>query len=289
MSGQRLPATLLLYWDYDGEIGGERSLSGTQGAGELGFSGTARILDLLDERNLVGTFACVGYLALEGPLPYHARAQVSEIHTRGHEVASHAWTHEYLPALPARALREVLSRSKQALEDAIGAQVVSFVPPWNAPHRFFSRLSLGLGQFRRAWRQPTDLPALCRALRETGYRTCRVAYEPLPFALWRRLTGRDRLSRPLAPVGIEGVRCFRCTGAGGFDEEPRRVLERAASQGGLAVTWAHPHSLHNGSPQDERYLVPFLDRARELRDEGNLVVTVPSKLAAGGPAGDTLP
>ena len=46
------PGTLMIYWDYDGQIGGERSLSGTQHAGVLGYRGTARIMDLLDERRL---------------------------------------------------------------------------------------------------------------------------------------------------------------------------------------------------------------------------------------------
>ena len=60
--------------------------------------------------------------------------------------------------------------------------------------------------------------------------------------------------------------------------EVAAVVERTARSGGIAVVYGHPHSLHAGNTQDERWLVPFLDRVSELRAEGRIEPVLPRTL-----------
>jgi peptidoglycan/xylan/chitin deacetylase (PgdA/CDA1 family) len=270
---------LLLFFDYDTQWGADRSRSGggVKAWGAHEFPSTERILDLLDTHSLSATFAVVGEAALPGDRPYHDPVQVRRIHRRGHEVASHAHRHEWLPALSRQALRATLSDSKRALEDCIGAPVVTFVPPFNQPFDYARGLSFSLSERREARGERVDLAALCEALAETGYLFCRVAYRPLKQRLGEKLRGR-RLDRPSRLETIKGVSCIRLNTPGGFDAPALEMLEKASAHGGVAVVYSHPHSLHAGNSQDERFLVPFLERAARLRDEGALEIVLPRTL-----------
>jgi peptidoglycan/xylan/chitin deacetylase (PgdA/CDA1 family) len=222
-------------------------------------------------------FAVVGAAALPGERPYHDPAQVRRIHEAGHEVASHAFRHEWLPGLARPALVETLARSRDALQQCIGAPVTAFVPPFNQPFDSWRHGSISLAERREARAARTDVARLCDALAETGYRVCRVAYRPLPqrAAEW---IARRRLDRPVRPTRIGGVTCVRLNTPGGFDAATLAVLERAVADGGIVVAYGHPHSLRAGNSQDERHLVPFLRRARELAAAGRLRIAQPRDL-----------
>ncbi len=275
--------TLLLFWDYDTQWGGDRSRSGggPKAWGPLEFTNTERILEVHAEYGVPACFAVVGAAALAGERPYHDPDQIRRIHAAGHEVGSHAFRHEWLPALGPAALRESLRASRGALEQCVGAPVVTFVPPFNQPFDYLGGASLSLSERREVPHGRTDLPRLCTALRETGYRLARVAYRPLPQRLAERLAGR-RLDRPARLTAIRGLACVRLNTPGGFDAPVLAMVERVAREGGIAVVYGHPHSLKGGGPQDERHLVPFLERVRALVREGRLAIALPRDLAAGG-------
>ncbi len=275
--------TLLLFWDYDTQWGGDRSRSGggPKDWGPLEFTNTERLLELHAAYGVPACFAVVGAAALAGERPYHDPAQIRRIHAAGHEVGSHAFRHEWLPALGPAALRESLAASRDALEQCIGGRVVTFVPPFNQPFDYLGGASLSLAERREVRRGRTDLPRLCTALRETGYRLARVAYRPMPQRLAERVTGR-RLDRPARLAGIRGLACVRLNTPGGFDGPAVSMVERVAREGGIAVVYGHPHSLRSGGPQDERHLVPFLERARTLAREGLLRIALPRDLVAEG-------
>jgi hypothetical protein len=234
-------AALMFFWDYDTQWGADRSRlgGGPRQFGPLEFPNTDEILDLHDQFGIPACFAVVGAAALPGERPYHDPAQIRRIHAAGHEVASHAFVHEWLPALDRRALVRSLRQSKDALEQCIGAPVESFVPPFNQPFDYARGWSFSVAERREAGLRRTTLTRLCDALRETGYRFCRVAYAPLSerIAEWM---GRESF-RPGPPVPIGGILCVR-VGAGGF--APERVIALRRDAAGPVALYGHPHSLH---------------------------------------------
>jgi hypothetical protein len=187
-------------------------------------------------------------------------------------VGSHSHRHEWLPGLGSQALRETLRSSKDALEQCIGWPVTAFVPPWNQPFDFPRRLSISVAERREVRSERTDLRKLCETLAETGYQFCRVAYRPLHERLLDRIIRREE--PPRRPERIAGVTCLRLNGFG-FGPETSRLLERCIVSGGLAVIYAHPHSIRLGESQDESLLVPFLRRIREHRRAGRLRIYLP--------------
>ena len=270
--------TLLFFWDYDTQWGADRSrLPGGREWGRWEFEHTERLLELHARYAVPACFAVVGAAALLGERPYCDPDQVRRIHGMGHEVASHSYRHEWLPGLDRRSLLETLRTSKDALEQCVGAPVVSFVPPYNQPFDYPRGWSFSLSERRQAGRERTDLPRLCDALWETGYRFCRVSYRPVPLRLAERLVRRPLL-RPSLPERIGGVTCVRLNTPGGFDRRAVAMVERCARGGGFAVVYGHPHSLRAGDAQDETWLVPFLRRVHGLQRQGRLRICLPREL-----------
>jgi len=276
-------ATLLFFWDYDTQWGADRSRSGggAKNWGPLEFENTERLLDLHAEYDLPACFAVVGAAALPGKRPYHDPAQIRRIHNSGHEVASHSFQHEWLPGLNRRQLLESLRRSKDALEQCVGAAVVSFIPPFNQPFDYIKKGSFSLSERRECGSERTDLGRLCDALAETGYHFCRVSYRPLSQRIAERLVGR-RLDQPSRHEKIAGVSCVRLNTPGGFNAPAIEMSNRCATAGGLVVVYGHPHSLLSGGAQDQSHLIPFLKRMVQLRREDRLKVKLPSDIARNG-------
>lgn len=275
------PAQLLMFWDYDTQWGTDadrrRGLPELPASGRLEFECTERLLELHARYQIPACFAVVGAAALPGGRPYHDHEQVRALHAAGHEVASHGFRHEWIPELTAHELDEMVRRSKAVLESCIGAPVTTFVPPYNQPFDHAPGLSFSRSERRLVPRDRTDLGALCRALAAAGYGFCRVAYRPLALRAADRIA-RRRVDRPGRLESIGGIRCVRLNTAGGFAEESLALVERTARSGGIAVVYGHPHSLHAGNTQDERWLVPFLDRVDELRAEGRIEAVLPRTL-----------
>jgi peptidoglycan/xylan/chitin deacetylase (PgdA/CDA1 family) len=274
-------ATLLVFWDYDTQWGGDRSRSpgGRKSWGYQEFENTERLLELHARYEVPACFAVVGSAALPGSRPYHDPEQIRRIHAAGHEIASHSHRHEWLPGLDRRALRETLSASKDALEQCIGAPVVSFVPPYNQPFDYPRGWSFSLSERQECGANRTDLLRLCETLQACGYRFNRICYRPLTDRLLDRLVGRP-VERPSWPERIAHVTCIRLNTPGGFDDPARAMARQCAARGGWIVVYGHPHSLTAGNSQDERYLLPFLQLVSRLRDAGVMSVRLPRDLVA---------
>jgi hypothetical protein len=275
-------AKVMVFWDYDTQWGGDRSRTpgGAKNWGHLEFPETERLLELHAEYGVPACFAIVGSASLPGERPYHDPVQIRRIHEAGHEVASHSFRHEWLPGLGRSGLMESLRVSKDALEQCIGAPVVSFVPPYNQPFDCLGRLSISLSERKEAGKNRVDLGMLCDALRETGHAFCRVAYRPAWERIARHLTRRGP-GRPGQPGGLEmigGIHCMRLNAPGGFDAHADWLLGRCAEVGGLMAVGGHPHSLHAGNTQDETRLVPFLRRVRDLQQRGLIEAVLPKQI-----------
>lgn len=72
---------------------------------------TNRLLDLFDEKSVKGTFFVLGWVAERYPV------LVREIVARGHEVASHGYSHQLVYEQTPDVFRQETLRSKQILED----------------------------------------------------------------------------------------------------------------------------------------------------------------------------
>lgn len=84
---------------------------------------TRRVLEHLAEANVQATFYVVGDIAKSAP------ALVRAIHDAGHEVGSHSWSHRRVDHFDPADFREDARRSKDALEQVIGAPVYGFRAP----------------------------------------------------------------------------------------------------------------------------------------------------------------
>ena len=91
--------------------------------GERLLSSTRWILEELERRRIHATFFILGHLARDRP------GLVRSVHDAGHEVASHGWGHERLHRLTPASFREDLRRSKEALEDVTGREVLGYRAP----------------------------------------------------------------------------------------------------------------------------------------------------------------
>jgi len=98
-------------WDFDRPIS-DRALVNTQ-----------ECLDLLEEFPVKATFFVQGMVTEKYP------ELIRQIHSAGHELASHAYSHRPLFSLGRSAFREELKRSIQSLENISGAKVIGFRAP----------------------------------------------------------------------------------------------------------------------------------------------------------------
>lgn len=281
MTSDRNPATLICFWDYDTQWGADRSRSrgGAKDWGRNEFENTERLLETHAQYDVRACFAVVGAAALPGERPYHDPAQIRRIHAAGNEVGSHSYHHDWLPGLDSRALLKTLQRSKDALEQCIGAPVISFVPPYNQPYDYPQGWAFSLSERRLAGGERTDLRRLCVALKTSGYQFCRVAYRPLPLQLVERVFHR-RFDRPTRIKEIAGIACVRMNTHFGFGEHSLRMLRRSVEQGGLTVVYGHPHSILGKDVQNLEHYVNFLRIATGLRREGKLRIATPGELLA---------
>ena len=95
---------------------------------------TRRVMDIMEGRNVRGTFFILGWVASRNP------ELVREIAARGHEIASHGWSHTQLTRLDAGSFRDEAVRSKSLLEELSGQEVLGFRAPSFSiqPHTFWA-------------------------------------------------------------------------------------------------------------------------------------------------------
>lgn len=87
---------------------------------------TPRLLEMLKQRGIKGTFYCVGQCVAE--YPEIAKRIVDE----GHEIASHSWSHPQLSSMSEASVRDQLERTHQAIKQATGVEPKTFRPPYGA-------------------------------------------------------------------------------------------------------------------------------------------------------------
>jgi len=109
-------------------------------------------------------------------------AQAREMHAAGMTIGGHTYSHPNLAVLTATRAREELTRSKQILEDRLGAAVPWMAYPFGKPGRHFTEETVAL-------------------VEEAGYESaCAVLFRSVHqtdsrFAIPRLFVTRDRLDR----------------------------------------------------------------------------------------------
>lgn len=81
------------------------------------------ILDLLDKRQMKGTFFCVGKMAELFP------EVVRKIYYRGHEIGCHSYVHTWLNKMSREEVYEDTRQALDALQQCIGQKIISYRAP----------------------------------------------------------------------------------------------------------------------------------------------------------------
>lgn len=84
---------------------------------------TNKILAELESRGVVATFFCLGWVASRHP------ALIKEIHSQGHEIACHGYSHQVIYNQNRESFRNDVYKAKTVLEDIIGEQVIGYRAP----------------------------------------------------------------------------------------------------------------------------------------------------------------
>ena len=210
---------------------------------------THRILELLDPYGVNATFFVLGWVAERYP------GLVREISARGHEVASHGYSHQRIYRQSVSQFREETKRSKKALEDIIGKRVNGY----RAASYSITQKSL--------W--ALDI------LREEGF-----IYDSSIFPVYHDLygipgserfchvlkgsEGRGLVEMPLSTLNLAGVN-IPVAGGGYLRLFPYSFIQWAINrlnkkEGQPAVIYLHPWEF---DPDQPRIKASFLSRFRQ--------------------------
>jgi peptidoglycan-N-acetylglucosamine deacetylase len=110
---------------------------------------TPKLLDTLAEQEVRATFFMLGS---------HAEAEpelVKRIIAAGHVVGNHSWSHPNLARSTAARVRDELKRTKQTLEQIVGAPVRWFRPPYGARRPVVFRIAREMGLEPVLWNAMT--------------------------------------------------------------------------------------------------------------------------------------
>ncbi|QLF52224.1 polysaccharide deacetylase family protein [Candidatus Saccharibacteria bacterium oral taxon 488] len=87
---------------------------------------TAQLLDILDQHGAKATFFLIGSKV-------SAQADVlRRMHSRGHQLGNHSWSHPELPKLPVGQIAGEIDRTNDAIKQATGVKPTILRPPYGA-------------------------------------------------------------------------------------------------------------------------------------------------------------
>jgi polysaccharide deacetylase family protein (PEP-CTERM system associated) len=205
----------------------------------IGFSGR-RILELLSEARVRGTFFVLGHLAERHP------ELVREIAAEGHEIATHGYSHAFVYRQKPEEFRSEIERSMGFLQDVSGQRITGFRAP------YFSITSESLWAF--------DVLADCGIKYDSSvfpvrnYRYGIHQASPWPYEI---KCGSETLSE--LPLSAWTSRYWQLPVAGGayFRIYPYRLTRRALrainAQGRPAIFYLHPWEV---DPEHPRIALP---------------------------------
>lgn len=87
------------------------------------YEGVEKILMELSERNLKGTFFCLGWIAEKHP------NVIKQIHSQGHQIGCHSYQHELAFRFDREGFRNDTEKAKKLIEDLIGDKINAYRAP----------------------------------------------------------------------------------------------------------------------------------------------------------------
>jgi polysaccharide deacetylase family protein (PEP-CTERM system associated) len=195
---------------------------------------THQLLDLLDECGGTATFFVLGWIAEKRP------ELIREIRRRGHEIASHGYSHRRVYEQTPDAFQHDIKKSKHLLEQLIGAGVHGYRAPC------FSMTDWGLNLLEEEGYlyDSSLMPSLFNSAAFGS------DWPTIPPALFR-LT--ERLWELPMPVYRFGGMNIPWAGGGYFRLYPYRLFQQGASRLMRKrkdfVFYIHPYDLDNGQPR----------------------------------------
>ncbi|TVP79184.1 MAG: DUF3473 domain-containing protein [Gemmatimonadales bacterium] len=211
---------------------------------------TGRILDLLGERGVKGTFFVLGWVAERQP------DLVRRIAAEGHEVASHGWDHRRVTMLEPAEFRRQVRDSRALLEEVSGMEVTGYRAP---------SFSIVPG---REW--------ALRILAEEGYRWDSSLYPvrrrgygyPGARRDIHRLPRKDGGLVEVPPMTLRvGGMNLPAGGGGTFRQLPegwtRAALRQCEARGRPGTFYIHPWEVDPEQPREEG--LPLTTRIRHYR------------------------
>lgn len=212
---------------------------------------TARVLGLLDEAGVRGTFFFLGLVARRHP------DLVRAVAAQGHEVASHGWDHRRVTDLRREEFRTQARTSKALLEDLSGCEVRGFrAPSFSILPRMEWALEILVEE---QYQYDSSLYPVRR--RGYGYPGGRRDIHVLT------LKGGDLIEVPPATLRVAGAN-LPVGGGGTFRQFPfgltRFAFEAPPEPGrGASTFYIHPWELDPAQPRPRG--VAWLTRARHYR------------------------
>jgi polysaccharide deacetylase family protein (PEP-CTERM system associated) len=209
---------------------------------------TLRLLDMFGSRKIEATFFVLGWIAEQMP------DLVREIDRRGHEIATHGYSHRLITHMTPEEFRADLFRSLEVLTPLSGQPVLGFRAP-----------SFSLTK-RTEWAAPI--------LREAGLRydssVYPLAFHPdygipdAPLSPYELSHGVQELPMSCAQVGSWRI---PCSGGGYFRQFPyvvtRQLMRLCNRQGRPVVFYLHPWEIDPGQPRVD---LPLTKKIRHYRN-----------------------
>ncbi len=192
------------------------------------------ILDLMEERSAHGTFFVLGWIAEKRP------DLVKEIARRGHEIASHGYSHRLVYHQSSDEFREDIRKSKHILEHITGERVLGY----RAPCFSITEAALDILSEEGFVYDSSIIPNTLN----TSYSKFNLAPSLLtPFRIKRNLW---EVPMPVLPVGRLNI---PWGGGGYFRIYPYCLFYSGARSiiktNGSFIYYTHPYDLDEGQPQ----------------------------------------
>jgi polysaccharide deacetylase family protein (PEP-CTERM system associated) len=210
-----------------------------------------RVLEILDERGVKGTFFVQGLVAEAFP------RLVESLVSLGHEVQSHGYSHRPLFEMSRKELREEVVRGRKTVEDAAGVGV------WAFRAQDFSILSQNLWALDELSEAGYEVDSSIFPMQTRRYGI--PGWDVGPCQVTVR-TGAEILE---VPVAIWTVGRWRVPVAGGgyFRVLPQAILTHALKEiiadSRPAVVYCHPYEFNPNELEDYRRAVPASLRASQ--------------------------
>ena len=197
---------------------------------------TDRILALLAERGMTGTFFTLGWIAERFP------QLVRRIVGAGHEIASHGYLHRRITALAPAEFRDDVRRARAQLEQVAGTEVAGFRAP------SFSIVPGMEWAFEILVEEGYRYDSSVFPIRRPGY-----GYPGAPARPYVISTPAGPLNEfPLATLRVAGLR-LPAAGGAYLRLLPYALcaaaLRQSAARAEPAMTYVHPWEIDDGQPR----------------------------------------